>query len=61
MPNSSPTEIYIHFVFVFGFNLANVFVFKNILPGGGGSFYFFTHLVEIRGRLLQHKDIKITK
>lgn len=41
MPNSSQTEIYVHFVFMFGFNLANVLVFKNILPGGSGSFYFY--------------------
>lgn len=60
LSNSSQTEIYVHFVFMFGFNLANVFVFKNILPGGSGSF-FFTHVVERRSGLLQRKYIKITK
>lgn len=39
MPNSSQAEIYVHFICLYVFNLASVFVFKNTLPRESGSFF----------------------
>lgn len=40
MPNISQTQIYVPFICLFVFNLANVFVFKNALPRDKVLFFF---------------------
>lgn len=44
MPSISQTQIYIHFIYLLVFNLANVFVFKNTLPRDSGYFVGFFYL-----------------
>lgn len=57
MPNSSQTQVCVHFVCMFVFNLANVFVFKSTAQRQW--IFFVTHMVEIRRRSLQRKNIGI--